>query len=350
MRTIDQRKRAAIKALGAVPLTPVIRAASGVACGLGALALPLAPFGRLAHAQPAWPAKPVRIVHGYDSGSNPDTVARAISQALGERLGQPIIIEPKPGAGGRIATAYVTTQEPDGYTLMMLTGGDGVNAATQAANEARLPYDLLRDYAFAGMVSLFAFMVLVKADSPFKTLREAIDFAKKNPGKLTFATPGVRTTQHLTGELINAMGGINLLHVPFKGNAFTELIGGRLDLMIAAPTISTPQIKGGAVRALAVTGKTRLDTFPDIPTVAETLPGFEVTSWLGLAAPAKTPAAVISRINTGLRHALAQEAVRARLLAIGTEPAGGPAEELRARVESDIRKWRELAKTAKLDG
>ena len=349
MHHVNARKRAAIKALGASSLLHAVGGtalATSLATSLGASLG--ASFG--AHAQPAWPAKPVRIVHGYDSGSNPDTVARAISQALGERLGQPIIIEPKPGAGGRIATAYVATQEPDGYTLMMLTGGDGVNAATQSATESKLPYDLLRDYAFAGLVSRFPFMVLVKADAPFKTLRDVIDFAKKNPGKLTFATPGVRTTQHLTGELINAMGGVNLLHVPFKGNAFTELIGGRLDLMIAAPTISTPQIRGGAVRALAVTGKARLDTFPDVATVAETLPGFEVTSWLGLAAPAKTPAAVISRINADLRHALAQEAVRARLLAIGTQPAGGPAEELRARVESDIAKWRELAKTAKLDG
>ena len=328
MKRTTPSRRAAIKALGAISLSS------------------LAPFS---YAQ-AWPAKPVRIVHGYDSGSNPDTVGRAISQALGERLGQPIVIEPKPGAGGRIATAYVATQEGDGYTLMMLTGGDGVNAATQSATEAKLPYDLLRDYSFVGMVSLFAFMLLVKADSPFKTLADVIDTARKNPGKLTFATPGVRTTQHLTGELIKATAGVDLLHVPFKGSAFTELIGGRLDLMIAAPTVSTPQIKGGAVRAIAVTGKTRMDTFPDVPAVAETLPGFEVTSWLGLAAPAKTPASVISRINADLRQVLGQEAVRARLLAIGTEPAGGPAEELRTRVESDIRKWRDLARTAKLDG
>ncbi len=328
MRAPNPRRRAAIKALGVFSLPS------------------LTPFSQ---AQ-TWPAKPVRIVHGYDSGSNPDTVGRAISQALSERLGQPIVIEPRPGAGGRIATAYVTTQEPDGYTLMMLTGGDGVNAATQSATEGKLPYDLLRDYSFFGLVSRFAFMVLVKADSPFKTLREALDFARRNPGKLTFATPGVRTTQHLTGELINAMAGTNLLHVPFKGNAFTELIGSRLDLMIAAPTISTPQIKGGAVRAIAVTGKARMDTFPDVPTVAETLAGFEVTSWLGLAAPAKTPAGVISRINADLRQVLGQEAVRARLLAIGTDPAGGPAEDMRARVESDIRKWRELSRTAKLDG
>lgn len=322
---VNSRRRAALKTFGALSLS-----------GL--------PFAT--RAQSAWPAKPVRIVHGYDSGSNPDTVARAISAALGERLGQPIVIEPKPGAGGRIGTAYVATQEPDGYTLMMLTGGDGVNAAT----DPKLPYDLLRDYSFVGMVSLFSFMLLVKADSPFKTLADAIDAAKKSPGKLNFATPGMRTTQHLTGELINATAGVNFLHVPFKGNAFSDLIGGRLDMMIAAPTVSTPQIKGGAVRALAVTGKARLDTFPAVPTVAETLPGFEVTSWLALAAPARTPPAVVNRINADLRHTLGQEAVRARLLGIGTDPAGGTPEELRTRVEADIRKWKELARTAKLDG
>ena len=324
MSTVDPRRRAAIKALGAFSL-------SGAA--------------HFSHAQ-AWPAKPVRIVHGYDSGSNPDTVARAMQAELAQRLGQPVIIEPKPGAGGRIATAYVATQEPDGYTLMMLTGGDGVLAAT----DPKLPYDLARDYAFISTVIQFAFVIMVKADSPIKTLAEAIDAAKKNPGKLTFATPGIRTTQHLSGELINTTANISLLHVPFKGNSFQDLIGGRVDLMIAAPSVSTPQIKGGAVRAIAVTARNRLETLPGVPTVAETLPGFEVTSWLGLAAPVKTPAMVQNRLNAEVRQAVTLEAVRARLLAMGGDPVGGSQDEFRARIESDIRKWKELARTAKLDG
>ena len=325
MSTVDPRRRAAIKALGAFSL-------SGAASFL--------------QAQPAWPAKPVRIVHGYDSGSNPDTVARAIQAELGQRLGQPVIIEPKPGAGGRIATAYVATQEPDGYTLMMLTGGDGVLAAT----DPKLPYDLARDYAFISTVIQFAFVIMVKADSPIKTLAEALDTAKKNPGKLSFATPGIRTTQHLSGELINATANVSLLHVPFKGNSFQDLIGGRVDLMIAAPSVSTPQIKGGAVRAIAVTARNRLETLPGVPTVAETLPGFEVTSWLGLAAPVKTPAMVLNRLNAEVRQAITLESVRARLLAMGGDPVGGSQDEFRARIESDIRKWKELARTAKLDG
>ena len=325
MSTVDPRRRSAIKALGAFSL-------SGAATFL--------------HAQAAWPAKPVRIVHGYDSGSNPDTVARAIQAELSGRLGQPVIIEPKPGAGGRIATAYVATQEPDGYTLMMLTGGDGVLAAT----DPKLPYDLARDYAFISTVIQFAFVIMVKADSPIKTLAEAIDAAKKNPGKLSFATPGIRTTQHLSGELINTTANISLLHVPFKGNSFQDLIGGRVDLMIAAPSVSTPQIKGGAVRAIAVTARNRLETLPGVPTVAETLPGFEVTSWLGLAAPVKTPAMVQNRLNAEVRQAVTLEAVRARLLAMGGDPVGGSQDEFRTRIESDIRKWKELARTAKLDG
>jgi len=323
-KTFNARRRALTKAFGAIALGT----------------LPLTSRGQ------AWPAKPVRIVHGYDSGSNPDTLSRAISQALGERLGQPIVIEPKPGAGGRIATAYVTTQEADGYTLMMLTAGDGVLAAT----DPKLPYDLLKDYAFISTVIQFPFVIMVKPDAPYKTLADVLDAARKNPGKLSFATPGIRTTQHLSGELINATAKVDMLHVPFKGNSFQDLIGGRVDLLIAAPSVATPQIRGGAVRAIAVTGKARMETLPAVPTVADTLPGFEVTSWLALAVPAKTPAAVTARLTADVRQVLTQEAVRARLLAIGSEPVGGPAEELRSRVETDIRKWRDLSKTAKLDG
>jgi len=320
---MNLRRRALLQALGAASIL-------GPAC---------------AHAQ-TWPAKPIRIVHGYDNGSNPDTVARIMSPSLTERLGQSIVTEPRPGAGGRIATGYVATQEPDGYTLMMLTAGDTVVAAT----DPKLPYDLLRDYAFISTVVEFPFILMVPADSPIKSLRDLITAAKASPGKLTFATPGVRTTQHLSGELFKVAAGIDLLHVPFKGSAFTDLIGGRLDTLIAAPSVSTPQIKGGKVRAIAVTGRQRMEAFPDLPTFAETLPGFEVYSWLGLAAPAKTPAAIVERLGTDVRAVIAQEAVRAKLLATGSLVGGSTPEAFRARAEADIRKWKGLAEKVRLDG
>jgi len=293
----------------------------------------------------AWPARPIRIIHGFDSGSNPDTVARIIAPALTERLGQSLVIEAKPGAGGRIATAYVATQEPDGYTLMMLTAGDSVTAAT----ESKLPFDLLRDYAFISTVIQFPFVILVGADSPYKNLREFLDAAKRAPGKLNFGTPGIRTTQHFCGELLKSSAGVDLLHVPFKGSPFPDLIGGRLDCMIAAPSISTPQIKSGKVRALAVSGRTRLESLPEVATVAETVPGFDVSSWLGLAAPSRTPAAIIERMSSETRQVLGLPAVRERLLAIGSEPGGSTGEVLRARVQADISKWKGLASKANLD-
>jgi tripartite-type tricarboxylate transporter receptor subunit TctC len=320
---------------------PRRRALGGAFGALGVMgALPW----RVALAQ-AYPARPIRIVHGFDSGSNPDTVARIIAPALTERLGQPIIIDAKPGAGGRIATAHVATQEPDGYTLMMLTAGDSVTAAT----DSKLPFDLLRDFTFVSSVIRSPFVVLVGTDSPYKSLSEFVEAARREPGKRSFGTPGIRTTQHFAGELLKTTAGIDLLHVPFKGNPFQDLIGGRLSSMIAAPSISTPQIKSGKVRALAVTGRARMDTLPDVPAVAELLPGFEVTSWLGLAAPARTPAAVTERLSVELRQVLGQPAVRERLLAIGSEPGGSTGAAFRERVEADIRKWKGLADKAKLD-
>jgi tripartite-type tricarboxylate transporter receptor subunit TctC len=311
--------------------------------GMGAAAL-LGPAFAL-RAQ-AWPGKPIRIVHGYDNGSNPDTVARAIGPALTERLNQPILVEPKPGAGGRIATAFVAKADPDGYTFMMLTAGDGVNAAT----EANLPYDLLKDYAFVTTVVEFPFFLMVSADSPLKSLDDLLAEARKAPGKLSFATPGLRTTQHLAGELLKATAGVDLLHVPFKGNAFADVLGGRVASIIAAPSVSVGQIRSGKVRALAVTARSRVAAFPDVPTVAERFAGFEVTSWLGLAAPAGTPGAVLERLNGEVRAALAREDVRARLAGLGSDPAPATGEQFRARVEGDIRKWKGLAAKAKLDG
>jgi tripartite-type tricarboxylate transporter receptor subunit TctC len=291
-----------------------------------------------------YPNRPLRIVHGYNSGSNPDTIGRIIGPPLGERLGQPIVIEPRPGAAGRIATAYVATQPPDGYTMMMLTGGDTVTAAF----DSKLPYDLLRDYAFIASCVHTTLMILVSAGSPLKSMRDFIEAGKTKPGGLTFGTPGVGTTQHLTGELLKANAGLNLVMVPYKETAFPDLIGGRLDFLIAAPSVSVPQIASGRVRAIAVTGRDRIDAAREVPPVGDTLPGFDVTSWLGLAVPVKTPAEIVARLSNDMKQVLADEPTRKRLLATGSEVGGLIGKDFRARVESDVAKWKTLVGKVKL--
>lgn len=293
-----------------------------------------------------YPEKPVRMVVPFQPGGGSDTVGRALARGMSERLGQPIVVEPKPGAAGRVATGYVATQEPDGYTLMMLTAGDAVTAAF----DQKLAYDLLRDYAFIATAVHTSLMIVVGADSVLKTVSDFIEAGKSKPGGLTFGTPGVGTTQHLTGELLKATAGINLVHVPYRENAFPDLIGGRLDLLIAAPSVSVPQIASGRVRAIAVTSRARIDVAKDVPAVGETLPDFDVSSWLGLAVPARTDPAVVERLSGAMRQVLGDQAVRARLLATGSDVGGLIGNEFRARVEADVRKWKSLVGKVRLDG
>jgi tripartite-type tricarboxylate transporter receptor subunit TctC len=312
--------------------------------GAGAALAASAVLGR-ASAQ-SYPSKPIRIVHGYNSGTNPDVISRIIAPALTDRLGQPIVVEPKPGSAGRIATGYVATQEPDGYTLMMLTAGDGVTAAF----DTRLPYNLLRDYAFIATVVHTSLMIVVSAESPLNSTRDFLEAGKNKPGGLTFGTPGVGTTQHLTGELLKIAAGLSLVHVPYRENAFPDLLGGRIDFLIAAPSVSMPQIASGRVKAIAVTSRNRIDAAPQVPTVGEALPGFDVSSWLGLAAPVKTDATIVEKLAGTMRQVLGDQAVRTRLLATGSEVGGLIGDEFRARVEADVTKWRSLVGKVQLSG
>src|SRR5262245_41174404 len=301
-------------------------------------------------AVPGWaqsyPNRPIRIVHGYNSGTNPDVISRIIAPALTDRLAQPIVVEPKPGSAGRIATGYVATQEPDGYTLMMLTAGDGVTAAF----DPRLPYNLLRDYAFIATVVHTSLMLVVSAESPLNSMRDLLDAGKSTPGGLTFGTPGVGTTQHLAGELLKVTAGLELVHVPYRENAFPDLLGGRIDMLIAAPSVSVPQIASGRAKAIAVTLRHRIDAASSVPTVGETVPGFAVSSWLGLAVPVKTDAAIVEKLAGTMRQALDDPTVRTRLLATGSEVGGLIGEQFRARVEADVAKWKTLVGKVQLSG
>jgi tripartite-type tricarboxylate transporter receptor subunit TctC len=293
----------------------------------------------------SWPAKPLRIVHGYDSGSNPDTISRLLGPAVGERLSQPVIVESKPGAAGRIAARYVASQPGDGYTFLMLTAGDAVVAAL----DSKVPFKLLQDFAFVSSVIEFPFLFCVAATSPIKTLQDLLADARRRPGQVSYGTPGIGTTHSLAGDLLKHMTGLDLLHIPYKGNAFPDLIGGRVDFLIATPSVSLPLIQGGKIRAIAVTSKEALAAVADATPVDRAVPGFEVKSWLGLAAPAATPAAVVQRMSSVVQAAAAVDSVRANLAGTGSLVVTSSGEAFRVRVEADVKKWSTFAGRVKLE-
>lgn len=293
----------------------------------------------------SWPTRPLRIVHGYDSGTNPDTISRIIGPSLSERLGQPVIVEAKPGAAGRIAARYVATQPGDGYTMMMLTAGDAVVAAL----DPRVQYKLLKDFAFVSSVIEFPFLFCVSAESPIKSFSDLIFEAKRQPGRLSYGTPGLGTTHSLAGELLQKMAGIELLHIPYKGNAFPDLLGGRVDFLITSPSVAFPLIRGGKVRGIAVTSKSALPALPDVTPVARLVPDYEVNSWLGLAVPASTPKELVKKLSVAVQAATAVESVRSALSATGSIVAASSGEAFRARIEKDVKKWATLSDRVKLN-
>ena len=316
------------------------------ALGLG-LASPLSfVYAQSTGPAPAASGKVLRIVHGYESGTNPDTISRAISTALGERLGQSVIVEARPGAAGRIANRYVATQPADGNTLLMLTAGDPVLAAL----DPKLPYNLLKDFAFVSSVIESPLVFCVSADSPIKSLADLIAAARQSPGKLAFGTPGIGTTQHMAGELLQSLAGIELTHIPYKTNAFADLYGGRLDFLIAAPSVSVPQIQSNKARGVAVTSRTNLSAIPTVPPVSQTIANYEVKSWLGLAVAAGTPTDRVQKLSSDVQAVVASEAVSKALAAGGSLPAPSTGDAFRARIETDIQKWRSLSGRVKLEG
>ena len=306
---------------------------------LGALALPLSIVSPRAQ---SWPARPIRVVHGYDAGSNPDVIARQLQPAMGEILGQQLVVDPKPGAAERVAAALVAKQPADGYTLYMMTGGQAVVSATDTA----LPYDLMRDFTFITMVTRFPFVIIVAPDSRLKSMQDVLTLARQQPGKLTYGSSGIGSTLHLAMELFCSQVGIQLVHVPYRGQPgqpMSDLVEGRLDMHVITFTGAQGPIAAGRMRGLAVTSKERSSRFPDVPSLSELSSGFDVSSWLGFTAPAGTSADIVDRLAAVVREACLRPAVRERLETMGNEVyPSGPAE-FRARVESDLAKWRPLA-------
>ena len=309
--------------------------------GAGA-GLAVATASPAARAQQGFPTRLIRVVHGYDAGSNPDVIARHLAPGLTELLGQQVAIDPKPGAAERIAAALVARQPADGHTLYLMTGGQAVVSAT----DTTLQYDLLRDFEFISTVTRFPFVLVVAPDSRFKSFGDYLAEARRQPGKLSYGSSGIGSTLHMAMELMRSRTSVELLHVPYKGNPaqpIGDLTTGRLDLHVITFTGAQPLLKAGKLRALAVTSKERSPFFPDIPSIAETVPDFDVASWLGYTAPAGVPAAIIERLAGAIRTVVGQPAVRSRLEELGNEVYPCTPAEFRARVTSDLAKWKPLA-------
>jgi len=294
-----------------------------------------------------YPAKPIRFLVPFGPGGVGDITARVVAQKMSVSMGQQVIIDNRPGAGGIVASEIVARAAPDGYTLLLLNNAHAVSMSLFKS----LPYDTLRDFAPISSISTFSIVLLVNADSPIKSVKDLIASAKASPGKLNVGTIQIGATQHLSSELFMSMAGINVVHVPFgnTGAVLTGLRGGSVQVAFEfiAPVVG--QVKAGALRALAVSTRSRFAGLPDIPTVQEAgVPGYEVMSWNGIGAPAGTPKAVIFRLNQAVTAALAMPDVKQRFQELAVDTRPDTPEGFRNLIASEISKWGKVIETAKI--
>ncbi|MFZ5781414.1 MAG: Bug family tripartite tricarboxylate transporter substrate binding protein [Pseudomonadota bacterium] len=308
---------------------------------LGTLAVAAA-LPAAVRAQEPYPSKPIRIVHGYGPGSNPDTIARVIAPGLTGALGQTVIVEPKPGAGERIAAQYLTTQPADGYTLYLITGGANVISAT----DPQATFSTLKDFSYISTITLFPFALIVGADSKVKTLKDLLAAARERPGKLNYGHSGTGNTLHLAIELLKSRTGIAIEPVAYKdqGQMLSDVMSGRLDMAITSFTNAHAVLANKQARAIAVTSREPWPLNPEVTPVAADVSGYEVVSWLGLAAPAGLPAEMAGKLSAAVKTVVAQPEVQARLRDMGNVARGSTPAEFRARVEADYEKWKPLAR------
>jgi tripartite-type tricarboxylate transporter receptor subunit TctC len=300
-----------------------------------------------ATAQP-YPSKPIRFVVATAAGGASDIVARTIAERMQEGLGQPIVVEAKPGANGNLAAEYVARSAPDGYTMMM--GTIGV-MAINVSMYRKTPFDPLTDFAAVAPLVSFSNMLVVRNDLPVKSVKELVEYARANPGKLRYGSPGSGGSPHMAMVVFGQMNDLDIVHVPYKGAAaaLNDLMGGHIDMAFSDPLVTTPQVKAGRVRALAVSGPERLESSPDIPTVAEAgVPGFSVVGWLGIVVPAGTPADRIAMLNAEANKALANPDVRKRLIANGAQITPGTPQDFDKLVRSEHARWRKVVTESKL--
>ncbi len=288
-------------------------------------------------ARAAWPEGTVTIVHGFAAGGNADVVSRILAEALSRKLGVQFIVEPRPGAGGTLAAAYAARAKPDGSILAVLPGGHSVSAAIYK----QLPYRTVEDFTWISLMTEYPFVLATYNDHPIKRMDQLVDYARKAPDPLLCANVGNGSGQHLAAELLAALAHIPIKPVPYKGGSegMLDVIGKRLDLIIDTPTLLLEPVRAGQLRALAVTGATSFFAMPEVPTIASSVPGYESSSWLGLAAPLALPADLAARLNVIMREVLADPDMVAKLRKLGNDVVPTSGEQFRAKVAAEVEKW-----------
>ncbi len=301
-----------------------------------------------ANAFAQYPAKPLRLIVPFAAGGGNDNVARLVGKRLADSLGQPVVIDNRPGAGGVLGAELAAKAAPDGYTLFL--GGVGSHAINPNLHE-RVPYDAIRDFAPIVLLASAPLILVVHPSVPAGSIREFIALARSKPGEFNYASNGNGSSSHLAAVMFDAMAGVSMVHVPYKGlsPALTDLLSGRVQLMFSSVVAILPHAKAGKLRGLAVTAGKRLSSMPELPTVAEAgLTGYEASSWYGVLAPAGTPGEIIAKLNSEMVKALEQPEVRNSLLAEGAEPVGGTPEQFAAHIRSEIERLGKLIREAKI--
>jgi tripartite-type tricarboxylate transporter receptor subunit TctC len=311
--------------------------------GLTAAVVAFPAAARMARAQ-AYPARPVRVIVDFAAGGAPDILARLIGQWLTDRLGKAFVVENRPGAGSNIATEILVDAPADGYTLLLASMANAVNATLYP----KLAYDFIRDTAPVAGISRDANVLVVLPSFPARTVPEFISYAKANPGKINMASPGVGTSPHMAGELFKYIAGIDMTHVPYRGSApaLTDLLGGQVQTYFAPISASITYIKLGRLRALAVTTAERAEALPDIPPVAEFLPGYEASAFYGISAPAHTPAEIVAALNREINAGLADPKLKARFADLGSTAFASSPAEFGKLIVDETEKWRKVIKFA----
>jgi tripartite-type tricarboxylate transporter receptor subunit TctC len=309
----------------------------------GAVALPA--LSRIASAQ-TYPARPVRIVVGFPAGGGSDITARLMGQRLSERLGQPFVVENRPGAATNIATEAVVRAPSDGYTLPLFGSSSAINATFYD----KLPFNLIRDIAPVAGINRVPYVIVVNPSVPAKSVPEFVTYAKANPGKINMASSGNGSVQHVSGELFKMMTGISMVHVPYRGAApaLTDLISGQVQVMFDAVSSSIEHIRAGKLRALAMTTATRSDALPNLPTVSDFVPGYETSSWSGIGAPKKTPMEIIDKLNEEINAALADPKIKARLDELGSVPMPMSPANFGGLIAESVEKWGKVISMANI--